>query len=85
MKELHMHMSHYLLLILIIGLGMFGIYYSTGNPGNQFIAVCLTSFFYFLWGTIHHYVDGDLHPKIVVEYLLISLLAVLLVRGAIFK
>ena len=79
------HISHYglLLLVLTLAIGLF--FYFSGLPSKQFSVVIAVSVFYFVWGIVGHAKDGDLHIKIVVEYALIAILAVLLLRGAIFR
>ncbi|MBM3282932.1 hypothetical protein FJY90_01635 [Candidatus Gottesmanbacteria bacterium] len=84
-RHLHFHLSHYLLLVLLLSFGVATIFNFAGNQEKQFLAAVITSLIYFLWGIIHHRLEGDLHPKVVVEYLLIALLAVLLLRGAIYR
>lgn len=93
MQEIHSHLREYpytqiirfliLFLILGIGLGFFVLY--QGQPSGQFFVVAGISFSYFLWGVLYHLVEGDLHPRIVVEYLLMSLLSLILARGALFS
>lgn len=83
-KELHFHLIHYLVLILILGLGVLLFLFFSIDKGTQFLVGIIISLLYFVWGVSHHYLEGDLHPAIVVEYLLIALLAIFLVRGAIF-
>lgn len=79
------HFSHYslLLLTLIVGIGLF--FYFRGLPTKQFTVVIIVSLLYFGWGIISHAIEGDLHIKIVVEYALIAILAIILLRGAIFN
>jgi hypothetical protein len=84
-KHTSFHLWHYLLLIFILGLGTVGMFFYSGMPHKQYLLVIFVSTLYFLWGIFHHYLEGDLHIRIVVEYLLIALLAVVLLRGAIFR
>ena len=72
------------ILFVVLALGVFLFYLAVGNPQRQFNLVLLFSTLYFLWGVIYHGMKGDIHPRIVIEYLLIALFAVILVRGAIF-
>lgn len=76
-KNLKKNAVHYLFLLLILVLG-FGSFFlvSYDRSLQQKIAV-LISLSYFCWGVIHHLLQDDLHPKIVIEYLLISALAFL--------
>jgi hypothetical protein len=41
--------------------------------------VSFTAVGYFLWSLYHHYHRGDLHPSIVVEYLLILALGIIFI------
>lgn len=79
------HLAHYLFLIVLLSFGLLFYFLSVGNAPRQYLAVLFTSALYFLWGVIHHYYEGDLHPRIVVEYLLISLVAALLFRGMLLR
>lgn len=65
-----------LFLILIGGAGMF--YYTAGNQTMQLVSGIVTSVCYVLWGITHHALKGDLHRKIVIEYLLIGAIAIVL-------
>ena len=81
----HFHIFHYLILIFILGLGVLSFFFSAANPDKQFSISIITSVAYFIWGMVHHRLEDDLHPKIVIEYLLISIVAVLLLKGAIYR
>lgn len=37
----------------------------------------VTSIAYVLWGILHHAIMGDLHPKVVIEYMLVGAVAIL--------
>ena len=74
LEEVKEHKLDYLVLVfgLLIGLGFF-VYFS-GQQAVQTAAVFLLALFYFFWGIIHHAFKKDLHFKVILEYLLISLL-----------
>lgn len=76
---------NYLILIIILAFAVGLFIYFQGFPNKQLTVIELTGLSYFLWGVLFHYLESDLHPKIVVEYLLMAILAVLLLRGAIYK
>lgn len=84
-KNNHFHIIHYLILIVILGLAVVLFFLAVGNHQLQFRIAITTSTLYFIWGVIHHRLEGDLHPRIMVEYLLIALLAIILLKGAIFR
>lgn len=59
--------------------------YFQGYPNKQLNLTIITAVIYFFWGILTHYAENDLHPKIMVEYLLIAILAVIIIRGAIIR
>jgi hypothetical protein len=71
-------MIHGLVLLLILSGGAFTFWYATGNTKLQLLAGIVTSAAYVAWGIIHHALEGDLHPKVVIEYVLIGLIAIVL-------
>jgi hypothetical protein len=44
--------------------------YSSSDRTFQIGAIIVATFFYVLWGIIHHLLNHDLHGKIVIEYIL---------------
>ena len=77
------HVVHFLILCAILGLGVVSFLPAKGNAGLQFFIGVVTAFAYVIWGLLHHAAIGDLHKKIVVEYVLIAAIAVLLLEVAI--
>lgn len=75
----------YLLLIVMLGVGLYFFFSFAGMPDRQFTIVIATAVGYVVWGTVLHTARGDAHPKIVIEYVLMAILAVVLLRGAIFR
>lgn len=84
-KETHLHLWHYFILGSVLLAGLLLFFFFQGNPNKQFLVIIMTSFLYLLWGIMHHYAEGSLHPKIMLEYLLVALLAVFLAKGALLK
>ena len=88
MKITHKNISwlyRHIFLILILAIGVVSIYIFQGNPQRQMQVAVIISSLYFIWGIIHHSQEGDLHAKIVVEYLLVALLFLVFFRGAIIR
>ncbi len=73
------HLTHYASLWLVLMLGLFCLVWFRYNHSLQFTVVIIMALYYPLWGAIHHHGQQDLHPKIVVEYALLALLAILFV------
>lgn len=84
-KDTHFHLLHYLVLVVILLLAVTLFFISAANPKLQFNIALITAAAYFIWGVVHHRLEGDLHLKIMVEYLLVAILAIVLLRGAIFR
>ncbi len=82
MKQLFLdikeHLGHYLVLLFILISGAFSFVYFQRFPQSQIVSIFLTASFYVLWGVIHHHLEGDLHPRIIFEYLAVSLLGFLI-------
>lgn len=82
MKE---HINHYLALLTIFA---FGLYFFLSFGYNRILqswVVIALSLAYFLWGVTHHYLEKDLHGKIVVEYFLIALLGAMVVISLLYR
>ncbi len=75
---------YYLILFIIVSLGIILFNMFSGWPDRQFLTIVIFAFFYFLWGVIFHRLNSDFHVKIVIEYLLIALLAIVLMRGVVY-
>ena len=84
MKKIHF-IYHYVSLFFLLTGGFILFFLTNGYPGQQFIIAVFVSALYVLWGIIHHYIKGDLHMRLVIEYSLIALLAIVLIRGAIIR
>ena len=69
------HRLHYLILAAGLTLGLSIFFLLAEYPSLRLLSAIFTCLFYFLWGVLHHLAEGTLHPKIALEYLLISLFA----------
>jgi hypothetical protein len=76
--DIRSHKSHYLVLLFILVFGGGTFFYFQRFPQAQTLSAFLTATFYVLWGIVHHYLEGDLHLRIVLEYAGISLLGFLI-------
>lgn len=68
---------HLFILLIILVLGTATFFAVRGNPTAQLVTAMITSVAYVIWGILHHAIDGDLHRKIVIEYVLVGTIAVL--------
>jgi hypothetical protein len=73
-KAHSLHFSHYIVLSIILLVSITAIMLLEQNPSAQLLITVAMSVCYFLWGVIHHASEHDLHPEVVLEYLLIATL-----------
>ncbi len=71
-KELKDYLFDYLILFtggifFLIAISIF-----KGERTIQFVVLVTFSCFYIMWGIYHHIIEGDLHLKTVLEYILIG-------------
>ena len=80
MEEIKTHFWHYLILVLLIGLGVICFIY---HPDKivKFQISLLMALTYIFWGIFHHLWEKNLNLKIVIEYTLIGLLSIILLGG----
>ena len=69
---------HTFVLLCILATGLWSFWYAGGNVMLQLIIGGVTTIAYVLWGIVHHVMNGDLHKKVVVEYVLVGLIALVL-------
>ena len=74
------HFLHYLVLALELFAGLILLFMYQSQPKLQFYIGLGIAISYFSWGIIHHYLNKDLHKKHVVEYGLIAVLGVILLK-----
>ncbi len=72
LKRISEHGLYYFSLIVILTLAFFLAYSNSYDRSFQIGVVIATTFFYVLWGIMHHLLNHDLHMKIVIEYILIG-------------
>ncbi len=69
---------HYLSLLAILAIGVYAIYLLTGYRQLQLLIGISLGVIYVIWGIIHHQKARDLHFRIVIEYVLIAVIAIVL-------
>jgi len=79
------HLGHYLVLLFILLFGILAFIYFQRFPQTQIISVFLTASFYVLWGIIHHFLEGDLNIRVILEYLAVALLGFLIIWGVVMR
>lgn len=75
-KKLKTHKGYYLSLLIILVLGLLLTFLATPDFILQVIIILVTIFFYVFWGILHHLLNHELTPRIMIEYMLIGLLGI---------
>lgn len=70
------HLWYYGGLLVVLSSGLFLISQSLHDLNLVMGITLLMSFFYVVWGILHHYVHHDIHAKVVIEYVLIGILGI---------
>lgn len=78
------HITHYLILLIVLLAGVIATVLVGKSTFLKAFIIVFMGLAYFSWGIIHHYIEKDLHPHIVIEYLLISTLGAASVIGVLF-
>lgn len=73
------HLGYYMVLILIALTGLFLILRTGPDPQLKMLLIVLITFFYVVWGVLHHFIHHDLTVKIMLEYVLIGALGITLI------
>jgi hypothetical protein len=83
-KEIHQKPLEYIfLLIIFLTAAILFIIFRFDSHFQRNI-VYGTSGLYFLWSLYHHYLRGDLHLSIIIEYLVFILLAIVITSTTLF-
>lgn len=84
-KQFHYHLFHFVFLLVILVVGMMAVLTLGADRRLQQYAVYAMGAAYVLWGTVHHYSEGDLHPRVLLEYILMALLCVSILLSVIIR
>ncbi|MBI2009743.1 MAG: hypothetical protein HYS86_01055 [Candidatus Chisholmbacteria bacterium] len=79
--EFKAHQQHYLILAIILGAGLVAILLFRVNEVLKNTVILALAAAYVAWGIYHHKTSNHLRLKVVLEYLLVALLGVLLLRA----
>lgn len=81
MKKPVRNILDYLILTLIVSVAIIFTLYFNGNKNYQQAVIVGLSILYIVWGIIHHLKEKTIQARIILEYVLFSLLGCLLVIG----
>lgn len=79
-ESIKTHFWHYAILATIILVGGIAFFSSSDRTIKLQVGI-LTALAYILWGVFHHLLENNLNLKIMVEYTLIGVLAIILLGG----
>lgn len=82
--EAQKHLFDYLILITAGIFFLLGISLFKGERFMEFIILVAFTSLYVVWGIYHHIIEGTLHLKTVIEYVLISFTILFLMKIIIF-
>lgn len=75
MKLTHVN---FIVLFIILLTGIWTFWGAQNDKVMQMYIGVATAISYVLWGMIYHSLEGDLHPKVVIEYCLVGAIAIVL-------
>ncbi|MBI2310473.1 hypothetical protein HYU90_01425 [Candidatus Collierbacteria bacterium] len=78
------HLSHYIVLLVLMIVGLIGASLTGRNTGFHPLILAALALIYFVWGVVHSALEGELHPEIVFEYFLFASLGFALVLGVLY-
>ncbi len=82
-KDLYRNKFDYSILAILAAIFLFFFFSSHDQPLKMFLSLVVFSLSYFFWGVFHHLKLKNLNFKIMLEYALISMLAIVL-AGTLF-
>lgn len=84
-KDFAHHPLHYFVLLCIMVVGLWGIFWFDYNQSLQLGIVISLAISYVAWGVVHHWQHKDLHIKIIFEYLLVAIFAILIFASLLLR
>jgi len=77
-RNLHQHIALYVFEIIILGIGFIVILNADLSFWAQLVILLFMLFFYIAVGLIRHTKDHDMHGKVMLEYISISIIVILI-------
>lgn len=84
-KDFSHHPLHYFTLLCLELVGLWGLLWFNYQPLTEMAILFYMAASYVGWGVYHHREHHDLHIKIILEYILIAILALLLFSALIVR
>jgi hypothetical protein len=70
------HLFYYTIMVVLQIIGFFIVLKAAPDTQLEMFFVILTSGVYLFWALLHQYIHHSLHPKIVLEYVLVGFLGI---------
>lgn len=74
MRDKHLHINYYVIETFVLGIGFFLIHSFLPSYSMQSSALALLLGIYIVIGVSHHTLEHDMRTKVMVEYILVSIL-----------
>ena len=84
-KDFAHHPLHYFTLLVMLLTGLWGIFWFDYYRPIQLAIVVSMGVAYVVWGIVHHAMHKDLHFKIIFEYMVMALLAIVIFGSIIVR
>lgn len=75
-KPFKKHYIYYSVAVVIQLLGFLLVFFVADTKSIQMSIIIFMTILFTAWGLIHHYFHHDLHPKVVIEYVLMGTLGI---------
>ena len=85
MRHFIKHLSHYMVLFGILFAGFAGLVMFSYDKALQVATASALVASYAAWGITHHYLDKDLHPETVLEYIVVAVLGFVIIFSLIIR
>jgi len=85
LDDLKEYFFQYIILIIGLWIGFYFFFHFSFDKTLQIMVGILLAIFYSVWGIFHHIWEKDLTFKVVVEYVLVSAVAVAILVGLLLR
>lgn len=85
LSEVSGHLAHYGTLGGIFAVSLWGLLAFSYDQWFQSGVAISCGIAFVVWGVIHHYIHGYLHPKVILEYIATAVLGIVVLLSIIWK
>ncbi|MBI4032973.1 MAG: hypothetical protein HY377_00415 [Candidatus Blackburnbacteria bacterium] len=84
-NETTKHLPHYLSLIGVAGAFLWGFIAFSYDKAFQSALTLALGISFIVWGIVHHFIHDDLHPRVVLEYIMSAALGTVVLLAVIWN